>query len=110
MKLGITGGLEYYQLESEKKRLKKMNGLRRCTAHGHLTEYVPCEDCRKEGKTEEYEDWFLGKPKDPVMERTCDVCGQVLVLSDDFWSCPVYMAGKTKNADEHTSIPTEEKK
>ena len=61
MKLGISGGLEYDELESEIKRKKAMNGLRRCKAHGHLTEYEPCEQCELEGKTEEYEDWFQGQ-------------------------------------------------
>jgi len=58
MKLGISGGVEYSDLESEKLRQKNMNGLRRCTAHGHLVENTPCEECRIEGKTEVYEDWF----------------------------------------------------
>jgi len=49
MKLGITGGLEYYELESEIRRRKKMNGLNRCKAHGHLIEFVPCKQCEIEG-------------------------------------------------------------
>ena len=57
MKLGISGGLEYYQLESEIKRIERMKGLKRCVAHNHLTENVPCEQCKVEGKIEEYRDW-----------------------------------------------------
>ena len=43
---------------SEPRGMKHMNGKRRCTAHGHLVEKYPCQDCLKEGKTETYEDWF----------------------------------------------------
>ena len=38
----------------------------------------------------------------------CKVCDHALVESDGFWSCPVYMVGKDKSADEHTSYPAEE--
>ena len=60
MKLGISGGLEYSELESEVYILEKMNGKRRCKAHGHLVEFEPCAQCRKENipETETYEDWF----------------------------------------------------
>lgn len=42
------------------------------------------------------------------MDKTCNVCGKELVLSDGFWSCPVYMQGNDKSADEHTSYPEKE--
>jgi hypothetical protein len=58
MKLGISGGLEYDKLESEKKRKKHMNGMRRCKAHDHLVELVPCQLCLEQGKVGEYEDWL----------------------------------------------------
>ncbi len=58
MKLGISGGFEYDDLESEVRRRANMNGLKRCKAHGHLTEYVPCKQCEIEGLSGEYEDWF----------------------------------------------------
>jgi len=37
-----------------------MNGKKRCKAHGHLVEFVPCAQCKEEGipETEVYEDWF----------------------------------------------------
>ena len=34
--------LEYSELESEIYRLEKMNGKKRCKAHNHLVEFVPC--------------------------------------------------------------------
>ena len=40
--------------------------------------------------------------------KQCDVCEQELILSDGFWSCPVYLAGKNKESDEHTSHPERE--
>jgi len=60
MKLGISGGLEYSDLESEIKRRTHMNGKKRCKAHGHLVELVPCAQCKEQGipETEVYEDWF----------------------------------------------------
>jgi len=64
MKLGITGGLEYYELESEKQRLKSMNGKLRCKAHNHLVEQVDCADCAKEGTSgDNYRDFFEGDRK-----------------------------------------------
>ena len=38
------------------------------------------------------------------MMKYCEVCHEKLILSDDFLSCPVYLSGKTKDADEHTSF------
>jgi hypothetical protein len=45
-----------------------------------------------------------------LSERKCDVCGRQLevVDTDDgdghFWlACPIYMTGKAKNSDDHTS-------
>lgn len=58
MKLGISGGLEYSDLQSEIDRVQHMNGMRRCKAHDHLTQYEACAECAREGKTEEYEDWY----------------------------------------------------
>lgn len=42
-------------------------------------------------------------------DNVCAVCGRALIESDDFYSCPVYMEGKSKKADEHTSFPIEER-
>ena len=61
MKLGISGGLEYYELDSERQRLKSMNGKFRCKAHNHLVENVACADCAKEGTSgDNYRDFFEG--------------------------------------------------
>jgi uncharacterized Zn finger protein (UPF0148 family) len=38
------------------------------------------------------------------MNIRCDVCGADLVKDDKYMSCPIYMSGKTKEADEHTSV------
>lgn len=77
MKLGISGGLEYYELESEIKRMKNMNGAPRCKAHGHLIEKEPCKQCEFEGTTDQgsFRDW-----------NQCVVCGR---------------QGDTERCDEH---------
>lgn len=33
----------------------------------------------------------------------CSACGRDLELEDGYMSCPVYMAGESKDSDEHTS-------
>ena len=36
-------------------------------------------------------------------DRICGICGLPLEDDDDFYSCPVYIEGKSNNSDEHTS-------
>jgi len=36
-------------------------------------------------------------------DKLCDLCDEPLIFDDGYWSCPVYMEGEDRNADEHTS-------